>query len=149
MPSILTRASKSDVTRLQVVADYDLWFVEERLRDQGALAPERIPFAVAKFKYFIMLCVLGQRSQYVPCNEVDEVWHAFLLFTKEYMTFCRRIGTGYIHHTPHTSRHPIIGLPSDGFLGHTAGLCAGSQAEGAYQSMCHSSSDYEERVSCG
>lgn len=27
-------------------------------------------------------------------------WHTFILFTKEYFEFCKRLGVDYIHHQP-------------------------------------------------
>jgi hypothetical protein len=34
-----------------------------------------------------------------PSAEVDEMWHEFILFTKEYAAFCDLAG-GFIHHNP-------------------------------------------------
>ena len=31
---------------------------------------------------------------------VDEMWHNFILFTKEYQDFCARYFGGYLHHSP-------------------------------------------------
>ena len=31
---------------------------------------------------------------------VDEYWHTFILFTKDYFAFCRALGMPYIHHEP-------------------------------------------------
>ena len=35
-----------------------------------------------------------------PSEEVDGMWHTFLLFTREYATFCSRFFGKFIHHTP-------------------------------------------------
>ena len=32
--------------------------------------------------------------------EIDNMWHIFLLFTKDYETFCDRYFKHFIHHTP-------------------------------------------------
>jgi hypothetical protein len=150
MPTAFANASRSQLERLKTVAEYDLWFVAERLRDKHALPPDHIPIAIEKFKYFIMLHIMGERSLYVPCNEVDEVWHHFLLFTREYMTFCRRIGTGFIHHTPHTSRRPVMGRPCDQFRDGASEFLLVGRLETPRLYMCSSSGEYQETtVSCG
>lgn len=38
-------------------------------------------------------------AQLAPSPEIDEVWHTWILFTKDYHTFCDKLG-GYIHHKP-------------------------------------------------
>jgi hypothetical protein len=48
-----------------------------------------ILFAINKQK-------LGMRS------DLDELWHTFILFTREYTDFCNEIAGFYIHHNPKT-----------------------------------------------
>lgn len=38
----------------------------------------------------------------VPSPAIDEAWHVFVLFTKEYIDFCHTYCGGYVHHAPHT-----------------------------------------------
>lgn len=39
-----------------------------------------------------------------PTKAVDEGWHTFLLFSKDYMRFCQQfLGVAYLHHSPFTS----------------------------------------------
>jgi hypothetical protein len=33
-------------------------------------------------------------------KEIDDMWHTFLLFTKDYMFFCRKYIGKYFHHSP-------------------------------------------------
>ncbi|MEW6167389.1 MAG: hypothetical protein AB1651_06795 [Pseudomonadota bacterium] len=37
-----------------------------------------------------------------PILIIDEMWHTFILFTKEYHEFCSRMFGHYMHHTPTT-----------------------------------------------
>lgn len=37
----------------------------------------------------------------IPTPAIDEAWHVFLLFTKDYMSFCDEFCGGYMHHQPH------------------------------------------------
>ena len=44
---------------------------------------------------------------YMEIIELDYMWHAFILFTKDYLAFCNRyFNNEFIHHTPGTSREP-------------------------------------------
>ena len=94
--------------RLDELDRYDMWFVAERLADEGRLPEDSIPGAIVEYKKYVALIVLGHRGLGVPSADVDEVWHAHILFTREYAAFCGRIGTGFIHHVPHTSRSPDL-----------------------------------------
>ena len=37
--------------------------------------------------------------------EIDDMWHTFLLFTKDYMNFCEKYFKYYIHHAPLSKNH--------------------------------------------
>ena len=39
----------------------------------------------------------------MPSKIVDEAWHEFILFTKEYEYFCRQVFGKFLHHMPATS----------------------------------------------
>lgn len=40
---------------------------------------------------------------------IDQMWHIFLLYTKDYMDFCERYFKQYIHHVPDI----VPGMPQD------------------------------------
>jgi hypothetical protein len=40
---------------------------------------------------------------------IDQMWHVFLLYTKDYMDFCNEYFGEYIHHLPDI----VPGLPQD------------------------------------
>jgi hypothetical protein len=37
------------------------------------------------------------------CRILDEFWHCFVLFTRDYETFCRTYLGGFLHHQPETT----------------------------------------------
>lgn len=41
-------------------------------------------------------------------SEIDDMWHTFLLFTKDYMFFCEKYFNEYIHHVPNTLENELI-----------------------------------------
>ena len=38
---------------------------------------------------------------------VDEVWHQFILFTRQYADFCQDTLGNFLHHNPKTSHTPV------------------------------------------
>ena len=53
-------------------------------------------------KQFLYLCDVLPGS-YCPTKTIDEGWHAFILFTKDYALFCQNYLGRFIHHIPTTS----------------------------------------------
>ncbi len=53
---------------------------------------------------YLTLCALHPEKEISMFNEmVDEYWHTFLLFSREYFDFCHDLGIPYIHHYPNVS----------------------------------------------
>lgn len=48
---------------------------------------------------FLRACASSGEPLRPPSRRVDDLWHQFILFTREYHAFCERIG-GYVHHVP-------------------------------------------------
>jgi hypothetical protein len=42
----------------------------------------------------------GKRYVSMPSQVADDLWHEFILYTREYDSFCRRAFGGFLHHTP-------------------------------------------------
>lgn len=51
-------------------------------------------------QYFLMCHMSKKRMVSMPSQIVDEAWHAFILFTRDYQEFCHRGFGRYLHHTP-------------------------------------------------
>ena len=50
--------------------------------------------------YFWMNNKAQHRMVAMPSQVVDDAWHEFILFTRNYQTFCQRALGRYLHHTP-------------------------------------------------
>lgn len=73
---------------------------------------------------FLLLCSADLNGpHYAPSPLVDEGWHTFILYTKEYATFCRAISGGYIHHEPFDE--PGVAYETDGVIARTREAMAG------------------------
>lgn len=104
--------SPEQMDRLAAIEQYDLWFVIERLVDKRTVAPHLIDQAVLEFRKYMALVAMGYDNLGMHSREIDEVWHAFILFTREYSDFCNHTCGQMIHHTPNTSRRPELPAPS-------------------------------------
>jgi hypothetical protein len=99
--------STEQVEMLGALERADLWFVEERLARKMGFSALQAQEAILEFKRYMALVGLGYRGLGMVSPEVDEVWHAFILFTKDYAEFCRSVFGEFIHHVPRTSRDTL------------------------------------------
>jgi hypothetical protein len=109
-----------DQSPLLVSADAALALYEPVLRFKAAyliekLLKERIVdtaeegealFAEAK-KFLIMSHMDSDVSWNMYSTRVDEAWHQFVLFTKQYVDFCHRYFGQYMHHNPSNAPGPV------------------------------------------
>ncbi|MDO8990401.1 MAG: hypothetical protein Q7U91_12305 [Sideroxyarcus sp.] len=51
-------------------------------------------------QYFRICVAAGGRFASMPSQAVDDLWHEFILFTRQYEQFCKRALGDYLHHTP-------------------------------------------------
>lgn len=50
--------------------------------------------------YFQLCRIAGRRMVAMPSHAVDDAWHEFILFTRQYEKFCRHGFGRFLHHTP-------------------------------------------------
>ena len=105
--------SSATLAKLELIGGWDLSFVVERIRNKKLLAESKIEDAIFEFRRMMALCALTEVGFKVPCDEVDEVWHTFLLFSKEYDEFCSKAVGKFVHHVPPESRSRRLKEPKD------------------------------------
>jgi hypothetical protein len=93
------------------IAGYPFAQVREKLLAGGKLSQEVVEEAIDEFRKYLMLITLGHRSVAMTSREVDEVWHTFILFTRDYTSFCNDVFGNYLHHQPSLPSDPL-GLES-------------------------------------
>lgn len=60
-----------------------------------------------ELKRFFILCILGSNSKSgidMYSKDVDNLWHTFILFTKEYADFCYQYHGKFLHHVPNLEK---------------------------------------------
>jgi hypothetical protein len=63
-------------------------------------AEQRAEVLLALRDYFQICRMAGRRMVAMPSQVVDDAWHEFILFTRQYERFCRHGFGRFLHHTP-------------------------------------------------
>jgi hypothetical protein len=56
-------------------------------------------------QFFLAYLKSGRRYVAMPSQCADELWHEFILYTKQYETFCQTAFGQFLHHTPAVVLH--------------------------------------------
>ncbi len=51
-------------------------------------------------QFFLAYLASGRKFVSMPSQAADDLWHEFILYTRDYQEFCRRAFGGFLHHTP-------------------------------------------------
>ena len=75
----------------------------ERIKKEKKWHSKKIVKAVEEYKKFLLLQKKYDGKQMlVPSLRIDEIWHAHILFTKQYHEDCQKLFGKYMHHQPET-----------------------------------------------
>lgn len=80
----------------------DLSKIAHRLTTKLGWSLDLTTMAIAEYRRFLVLgAVKSQREWHlVPTQVIDEVWHAHILHTRQYVRDCEAIFGHYFHHSP-------------------------------------------------
>jgi hypothetical protein len=51
-------------------------------------------------QFFVCYLKAQEKNVAMPSQVVDDLWHEFILYTRNYAQFCRNAFGGFLHHTP-------------------------------------------------
>jgi hypothetical protein len=93
------------VEKVETVFDalaYEAPFLTEKLvKEQIVETPEEAATLFGEVKRYLILAFTDETVSWeMYSRRVDEVWHQFVLFTREYVAFSTRYFNRYIHHNP-------------------------------------------------
>lgn len=103
---------KRSIASLETVMEYRHEGLVERLQEKIGLPENDARALFEDTKRFLYLCG-AYRGRFAPPTLIDECWHHFILFTKEYDDFCFRYFGRFVHHAPKTRKERI---QSDGSI---------------------------------
>ena len=115
-------AVTSSVTDFSAFADKVLSYSHagllERLEEKLGLTHAKAMALQLDMLRFLALCGYqdpnGQKVVLAPPKAIDEAWHHFILFTRDYMQFCQDHFGAFVHHQPFTRAERATG---DGTMG--------------------------------
>ncbi|PIR89089.1 MAG: hypothetical protein COU07_02570 [Candidatus Harrisonbacteria bacterium CG10_big_fil_rev_8_21_14_0_10_40_38] len=73
--------------------------VVERLASNSGLQPEDAERQMIELAKFLSVCA-EYPGENAPSRVIDDLWHVFVLFTREYQRYCQENFGKFIHHTP-------------------------------------------------
>ncbi len=89
---------------LDAIENYELGFLVERLKRKEAVRADLIDEAVYEFRRYMALVALGHQDIAMVSQDVDEVWHNFIVFTQRYSQFCVDVFGEFLHHDPNITQ---------------------------------------------
>lgn len=107
--------SKEQRAILDRLENYDISFVINKLTTDGRIPEARGAILAREFKRFMALAGFGICPLAMISPLVDEVWHQFILFTKQYREFCHKTVGGFIGHLPDTVSTPVPVVAGENF----------------------------------
>jgi hypothetical protein len=75
-------------------------YLEKRLVEKLEWSENFAKEAARRYKNFLIMLYKYPKQVWPPPSDIDEVWHAHILHTKEYFRDCEEIFGRYIHHAP-------------------------------------------------
>jgi hypothetical protein len=89
--------------RIAYIRDYTFpkgLFANFEKRRQGLERKDTALAARALRKFFLAYLTGRQRFVAMPSQAVDDLWHEFILYTREYQEFCGKAFGSFLHHSP-------------------------------------------------
>jgi hypothetical protein len=70
-------------------------------KNHPELSPEEVDRVGRGLRqFFISHLMCGRKFVAMPSQVVDDLWHEFILYTRDYEQFCKRAFGRFMHHTP-------------------------------------------------
>lgn len=94
---------KSNQDIIDQVLLYPMPHITARCQKDYHYADEDMPLLESELKKYLILAIVHKDSDMgrgMYSRDIDNLWHSFLLFTKEYAAFCRDYAGFFIHHVP-------------------------------------------------
>lgn len=85
---------------LERAMQFPLGDIVARCKKDHNYTDEDMVLLEKEVRRFLYLCVISKDSLGMYSKHVDNLWHTFILFTREYHAFSDLVNGSYIHHNP-------------------------------------------------
>jgi hypothetical protein len=76
------------------------FLIEKIVKERLASTPQEAEELFLEVKRFLVMSCATDLAIEMYSTRIDEVWHQFVLYSWEYMSFCRQYFGHYLHHSP-------------------------------------------------
>lgn len=98
------KKNQQHVLTLEEAKDYidqmDLTHVIERVMKERWWTRRMAEVTARFYKNFLWLSKKYPEKHFSPTKQIDHIWHAHILYTKDYHEMCERVFGHYLHHQP-------------------------------------------------
>src|ERR1700722_17839572 len=84
----------------KLIDDLDLTHVINRVVKEKGWSLRMANIAANFYKNFLYLGKKHPRHNLTPTLQIDEIWHAHILYTSDYHKMCEQVFGHYLHHQP-------------------------------------------------
>src|SRR5688500_18071303 len=99
----LSALTLSDRRRLKFIETYEfpLGLRTKFAKSKSLLDVKQQELVFTALRDYFYICHEARKTMVsMPSQIVDDAWHEFILFTREYNDFCAKAFGRYLHHTP-------------------------------------------------
>ena len=93
-------AAMASASTYDKVMQFPLTDVVARCKKDHNYTNEDMELLERELRRYLYLCVTSKNALGMYSKDVDNLWHAFILHTREYYAFCQLTNGSYIHHEP-------------------------------------------------
>jgi len=82
------------------INNLDLTHIKKRVQKENKWSPRMVEVATQFYRNFLILCKKHEDIALSPTQQIDEIWHAHILYTHEYHEMSEKVFGRYLHHQP-------------------------------------------------
>ena len=101
---LFPRKNKKNIEQtVQKIMNYKMPYIIKRCQKNHDYTDDDMKILEQELKRYLSLPLTrnkGEPSSGMYSRDVDNLWHTFILFTKEYSDFCQKHYGRYLHHVP-------------------------------------------------
>lgn len=90
-------------TAQEIAKKMDEWNferLEKFLIKKKKFTKTEIAIVRKEYTKYLALKILHPEKMLPMSNKVDDYWHGHILFTRDYVSFCKKFAGRYLHHNP-------------------------------------------------